>query len=118
MGKILLFNVNIMKAGSIINLCRGLSHEVISVSKTDYGKPLGVLAKMPGMKDDSTYTGKEFTNEMMVLSGLSSEELDVFLERYKKAGIGEIKRKAVLTASNFLWSATKLYAELDEHATM
>lgn len=115
MGKVLLFHVNIIKANSIIKVCKELSHSAAIIPKTDYAKPLGLLAGMPGMKDNSAFSGKEFENEMMVFSGMSSDELDLFLDRYKKAGIGEIKRKAVLTASNMLWTPVRLYGELDEH---
>ncbi|MGN0436348.1 MAG: DUF3783 domain-containing protein [Wujia sp.] len=115
MGKILLFNVNLIKANSIMGLCKKLFHDAMIIPRRDYSKPLGVLLGVPGLKNNNTYTGNEFKNEMMVFSGLSSEELDLFLDEYKKAGIGEIKRKAIITGANMLWTPIKLYSELDDH---
>ena len=115
MGTVLLFHVNIIKANQIIGLCKKMNYTTYIIPKEDYSKPLGVLAKIEGMKSGAVYKGAEFDNEMMVLSGISSEEVDRFLDEYKQSGIAPIQRKAVVTPSNVKWSAEKLYTELDKH---
>lgn len=115
MGTILLFGVNVMKENQIMGLCKKLNHTPLVIPRTDYGKPLGVLAGIVGKKSNAAYSGREFENEMMVFSGIPSEELDRFLDAYREAGIAPIWRKAVITPSNVTWSAEKLYRELDEH---
>lgn len=115
MGKILLFHVNVFKANQIAEICKKTGHTSIMISRQDYDKPLGALAGISGMKSNAMYSGTEFEHEMMVFSGITSESLDEFLDEYRKAGISQINRKAIITASNVMWSALKLYKELDEH---
>ena len=115
MGIVLLFHVDVVKTGQIVALCRRLGHEVTLVPQSDYGKSLGVLAKVSGMKSEAVYTGSGFSDEMMVFSGMDSDTLDQFLCAYKEDNISPIPRKAMLTPSNVMWSAEKLYRELEEH---
>ncbi len=118
MGVVLLFHVNIFKTSQISNLCRKQNHTPILVPRSDYGKTLGALANISGMKSNAVYTGKEFEDEMMVFSGMDPDTLDLFLAAYKKEQIAPIRRKAVLTPSNVMWSPEKLYKELEDHAAI
>ncbi len=118
MGVVLLFHVNIFKSSQIINLCKQQNHTPVLVPKSDYGKTLGALANITGMKSNAGYTGREFEDEMMVFSGMDSDTLDLFLAAYRKAQIAPIRRKAVLTPANVMWSPEKLYKELENHAAI
>ena len=115
MGTVLLFHVNIFKSSQIINLCKEQNHVAILVPKSDYAKTLGALANISGMKSNASYKGEEFLDEMMVFSGMDSDTMDRFLLEYKKNNIAPIKRKAMLTPTNVMWSAEKLYKELEDH---
>lgn len=109
--KILLFNIGKEKSGKIKALCRRLHIQTIDVPKARYNDALGTLLNI------GNFTVKEaspepLSTEMMVFSGLTSEDLDVFLKEYKDAGIAPISLKAIVTPSNIFWSANRLYKEL------
>lgn len=50
--------------------------------------------------------------EMAVFAGISSKELDIFLDLYKKSGAAPIALKSVITDTNKTWTLEKLYMEL------
>ena len=50
--------------------------------------------------------------EMVVFAGISSRELDIFLDRYRKSGVAPIALKSVATDTNRTWTVEKLYSEL------
>ena len=56
---------------------------------------------------------------MMIFSGMSSEQLDVFLKSYRESGISPIGCKGILTPNNVFWTAEELFQELwKEHLAM
>lgn len=120
MQKILLFNIGLMKEGQIFHLCKTLNIMPVKVKVEQYSECLGYLAGIKGIKSNGKlYKGMAFPEEMMVFSGISSEELDVFLKKYNEMGIGKINLKAVLTPFNINWSGEMLYKELvKEHREM
>ncbi len=110
---ILLFGIYGEKLKQIKNLCRTLDILVFSIKRKQYEEKLGVLAGIVGMKkNNKVYMGQELPGEMMVFSGVDSDELDVFLERYKAAGIEPVGLKAVLTPVNVNWTPEELFREL------
>lgn len=65
------------------------------------------------------YTGDDFEEEMMVMAGLTSKQVDTVILALRKTGAGRIDYKAVLTPTNQSWNALTLYGELaKEHAKM
>lgn len=111
--KILLYNISFMKEAQIFNLCKELNIQTIKVKREDFGEVLGVVAGIKGIKSNGkTYRDTSFQREMMVFSGISSEELDVFLQRYNEKGIEKINLKAMLTPFNIKWTGEMLYKEL------
>lgn len=112
---IMFFTRDKNKSEQIINLCKRLDIHTRMIKPTDINMETGNLA---GIK---TTGGKKEKNkapigydmpEVMVFSGISSENLDFFLEQYKKAGIMPIALKAVLTPYNITWSFYELITEL------
>lgn len=119
-GVILLFGfdslLQILALESAVNT---MDVEVVPVARTDYNKPLGVLA---GLDTDGNktqpYAGGTLGGRMVVLCGLD-KQLDEILPALNKAGAGPECLKAVLTPHNRGWNALSLYAELlREHQTM
>lgn len=90
------------------------------VRKEEYLQPVGVLAGVKGLApSEDVYDGADFEKEMLVMAGLSSRQVDGVLLALRKAGVGRIDYKAVLTATNQNWDSLKLYEELArEHAVM
>lgn len=110
---ILLFHVIPDKAKKIEALCRLLKINVVKVKMSSYAQQLGYLAGITGFnRKNVTYQGVEFPSEMLVFSGMDSDNIDVFLEKYKEASIPPIKLKAILTQHNIFWTAEELYKEL------
>ena len=114
MGKILLFNVNIMKTGLISSLCQKLKHELILVPESDYYKTIGELAGLKIASQKPHYFNK-LPDEMMVFVGFDNISFDNFLKEYKNANIPPISHKAVMTATNANWNVVTLFDDLDEH---
>ena len=118
--KLLLFNISESKATLIKTVCDSLAIRVVKIYRPQYGETIGALAGLPAFPMTNVpYSGEDFTQEMMVICGLNSNELDVFLAAWRDAGIPPVWRKAALTPTNRQWTAARLYGELDrEHRQM
>jgi len=133
---ILLFQISPSKLGRIESLCREIADRlpirIKEVPKKDWGKKLGSLADIEGFTSlraeekygNKTEGGSEASlsalpGEMLVFSGFTGEDLDLFLEEYKKRGIEKIPLKAALTPTNIGWTAEQLRQELlQEHNSL
>ncbi len=127
--KILLFHVADTKCSQIAALCRTMDITAVLVKDTQWGVTLGSLAGISGLNRLPVSSAHQpetavippltpsGSMEMMVFSGISQNELDAFLTKYREAGIPKIPLKAVLTPYNIFWNATQLYQELQkEHS--
>ncbi len=97
-----------------------LGVRVKKISREDYLQPVGYLAgvKETGPVDD-VYDGDEFDKEMVVMAGLSSKRIDAVIDAFKRAGVGRIDYKAVLTDTNEHWTSVRLYNEISgEHEAL
>jgi len=79
------------------------------------------IVKVSDILDGVEYTGatglkesdsRKLNMEMVVFAGISSRELDIFLDRYRKSGVAPIALKSVATDTNRTWTVEKLYSEL------
>lgn len=109
-----------------------LGFRIKLVEKKDYGMPIGVLAGVrgaeasePAEKDVSSglsavvYDGPGFEDEMAVMAGFSSAQVDALIWALRKKGVGRIDYKAVLTPTNKDWDSVTLYHEIKkEHEIM
>lgn len=114
---ILLFEMEENKEKQIAALCQKLNIRVVHVAKEDYGQKLGCLAGIQGFgREAARCQGKGIPAEMLVFSGMDSEQVDEFLKEYKEAGIAPIGCKAIITPNNVFWTAEELFRELlQEH---
>lgn len=113
--KVLLFGIAKERKKQMIALCRKLDISPVIVARGQFGETLGALAGIDGFSlTGKPYTGDNFSEEMLVFSGLSSDALDIFLEAYKETGMEPVPLKAVLTPHNIFWNARQLYAELEK----
>lgn len=110
---ILLFRVAPEKELKIQEICKKQGICVRKILRKDYGQKMGYLAEIQGFKkENQVYKGGEFPAEMMVFSGMDSEQLDDFLKAYRESGIAPIGCKAILTVNNLFWTAEELFREL------
>lgn len=90
-----------------------LKFRVKVIAPEDYCQPVGYLAGVPRiMPVQPTGETQEFSEEMMVMAGLTSGQVDQVLAALRKAGAGRVNYKAVLTSENQYWDCRKLYEEL------
>lgn len=114
--KLIMFYTNDKnKSEQIINLCRRLDIRTRKMKPSDINMEAGNLAgiKISGIKKKKEKAPVEYEMpEVMIFSGISSSDLDTFLEEYKKANITPTALKAVLTPYNISWSLYELITEL------
>lgn len=117
---ILEFRLETKKREAIAEICRRLGIQVVEVQRRDYGQKLGALAGVSGFKkEQKVYNGPELPAEMLVFSGMNSDQLDAFLAEYRGCGQPPIGLKAVVTANNVFWDVESLFRELlGEHMKM
>ena len=120
MKQILIFNINVGKINILKKICEELSIRIVPISRKDYSQELEYLASIPGFKKNNiNYKRSELPSEMLVFSGLTSDDIDEFLASYKKSMLPPINLKAVITTYNINWTPEALYSELlKEHMKM
>lgn len=134
------------KAQQIEMLCGQLSFKTKRLRGSDAGTPVGKLAGMSVKAETSSPAGMSINAEkagaaaekngeapsrengvpadykqpeVMVFSGITDTQLDMFLHGYKMGGISPIYLKAILTPYNYTWSLYQLTQELiREHTAM
>lgn len=92
---------------------------VKKVPRSDYCKPLGILAGI--IKEEQTtepYFGQELDAPMMIFVGISDGKLDSILQSLRSRKV-RLPYKAVLTPTNALRTPLKCFEELRrEHEAM
>lgn len=118
---VLLYNFNEPeRAGKLKRALMPLGFRLKTVAKEDYRKPIGCLAGLKDVEDSgAAYDGEGFEEEMMILAGLTSARLDALILALRKAGVGRVNYKAVLTETNKDWDSVRLFQEIKkEHEYM
>ena len=117
MSMVLAYNLLPERAGRIRTLCAIEKLRLRLVDSSEFGLPVGVLAGvLPPLEAAAV---EPFSEEMLVLCGLSEAALQRFLTGFRKHSIPPVALKAVLTPTNAVWNAKTLRDELKkEHAAM
>ncbi len=90
----------------------GLGSRVVEAE--DYSLPIGVLAGMDALSPSPEAAGdpqERFSEEMLVMCGLSSAQFSAFLNALRQNRCG-VALKAVLTDTNAGWTSVQLRREL------
>ena len=100
-----------------------LGFRLKAVKKEEYGLPVGTLVGIKELDNEEAITDSsdnmDFSDEMAVMAGFTSTQIDAFIYSLRKKGIGRIDYKAVLTQHNMKWNSVKLYHEIKrEHEAM
>ena len=101
MAKILLFGVSTQKDRAVRVAAEKIGVDVTAVNRRDYGH-----------KNGKIYNGPDFAMEMLVFSGMDSQQVDAFLAEYKATGLPPVALKAIVTPYNVSWTADALLREL------
>lgn len=111
-----LFTVNLTpdKKRVVDDICSRLGAVCAEIDRRCYGVCLGDLCAVddPGKCSQAEYTGRELSMDMLIFYGVSSKELDIFLDRYRASGLEPVKLKAMVTETNSGWTVEQLYGEL------
>lgn len=121
-GTIMFHTNNLKKERQIKELCRNLGLVTRAIKQQDINKTVGTIGVQGGIKGDSLFSKGEKIKapdkyklpELIIFSGLSDENIDKFLEEYKKSGIEPVVLKAVVTPTNISWSLYELMCELEK----
>lgn len=88
------------------------------VDAADFGQPVGYLCGLEGFSPAEQEDEGSFSDEMLVLCGLSGAQLDGLLTALRRSR-AVVTLKAVVTEENASWSAKKLHDEIrQEHESM
>lgn len=114
--QILLYNIKDNKrAIDIRRVLMPLKIRIKQVAAADFGQPIGYLADIDGFDACEDLSGDfSFDDEMMIMVGLTSFEIDQVIKGFHKKRIAGIPLKAVLTDENRKWDSRKLYENLRE----
>lgn len=108
--KMLVYALPADRQRHLADVMRKLQIVVIPVPATQYARPLqAVVAEETG--HDTVFLWPEFTEPMLVMAGLESEDIDAVLAALKHNQI-RIDLKAVVTPTNQSWTSLQLYGEL------
>lgn len=113
---------SLKKEKQVTALCRSLGLFTRAIKQQDINKPLSSICVQGSKKNNTLAVNSERKKapdnyklpELIIFSGLSEENLDKFLEEYKKAGIEPVQLKAILTPTNISWSIYELVCELEK----
>lgn len=119
--QILLYNIKDKKrAIDIRRVLMPLKIRIKQVAPSNFGQPIGYLADLDGFEACEDLSGDfSFDEEMMIMVGLTSFEIDQVIKGFHKRRITGIPLKAILTDENRKWNSRKLYENLkEEHLKM
>lgn len=104
------FHFSPARRQALTQVCAGCGIALREGKMNEGGVPLGTLFGMPcvALPGQPSF----FTQELLVMCGLSSPEMDRFLAAWRAAGQSIIPCKAVLTPHNIAWTPAALAAEL------
>lgn len=115
MKELLLYNLDSPKGRKIECLCKQLRIAYKHISTTDYLERIGTLAGLPGFhRIGLPFTGTPFADEIILFCHFDNDFLDLFLDKYRDAGIPAVALKAGITPTNKLWNSLQLHQELSK----
>ena len=120
---VLVYNMEGGNKGRMVKLiCMQMGIRIKVVDKSQYMKPIGELAglkEITGQGQDESYEGEGFTDEMLIMCGLTGSRIDQLLDSFRRQKLERIALKAVLTEHNKTWNSIQLHDELRrEHEYM
>lgn len=105
---VLLYNLDTPKGAKIRRMCLPLKIRTRLVPKEAYGLPLSALAEGAQPAGD----GADFDDELLLMINFTGEQLNAFLEGFRRNHIPPVALKAVLTETNRDWTSAVLRTEL------
>ena len=111
---VLLFNIPAEKSECISAVARRALIEAKKVEQADFSQKLASLLNL--LPRENTLCLSPFKEELIIMAGLTREEMDSFLADIREQG-ASVELKAVVTPYNLGWRCDDLLKELKkEHA--
>ena len=110
MKRLMTVNLAPEQKSAVQDICSDIGAECVDIQRKHYGMKVGSLCDTADISE--TGQTEDLSMDMLIFDGVSSKELDIFLERYKKTGLPAVRLKSVVTRSNREWTVQQLYSEL------
>ena len=117
---LLCYNLSGERAAKIRFAAMRFSILLRPVAPEEYGRPLGALCGLDGVRPQSKAQQEEpFQEEMLVMAGFPAGLVQQLLQGMRRMKIAPVALKAVLTETNSQWDSYRLYREISaEHEAM
>ncbi|SFA98899.1 protein of unknown function [Acetitomaculum ruminis DSM 5522] len=116
---VLMYNFDENKGKMIKMLCLKMGIRIKTIGKDQYKESIGSLSGIKDVykvDDIDDNAAADFDDEMLIMKGFSSDDLNMFLGSFKKNGITKVALKAIVTPTNASWNSLKLYREIRSEA--
>ena len=112
---VLLYHLNEERYSKLQPVLIRMGIKVRIMEENQVNQKIGALFKLPGFNlEESDGDVLSPSDEVMLMNGFSSKRLNEFLTNMKKANVGIISLKAIVTAENVNWRFIDLYQELNK----
>ena len=112
---VLLYHLNEERYSKLQPVLIRMGIKVRIMEENQVNQKIGALFKLPGFNlEESDGDVLSPSDEVMLMNGFSSKRVNEFLTNMKKANVGIISLKAIVTAENVNWRFIDLYQELNK----
>ena len=108
--QLIAFSVTGLRRAALERVCRDEGIRLVPAGPEEAGQTVAALCGM--MPRQPVAPSQPFARELAILCGFDNKALDGFLAAWKKTGLEPIRLKAMLTPTNALWTAERLYQEI------
>ena len=119
---ILLFNMDQIKVRKLATQLMMLKFKIKVIKEEEWNMPVGYLCGNLTIEECKNCETEEMdlpNDPMLIMAGVDGKRINQVITAIKKAGIGSIPYKAIVTETNQFWKPAKLLAELmEEHEAM
>jgi len=106
---VLLYNFSEERLAGVKRALIPLKAAAKVVAKESYGETIGYLAGIEGFAPTATAQPEDFDEELLVMCGFNSSDIDMLIKLLRKYGVGRVALKAVITPTNAEWNGSALY---------
>ena len=106
------------KAEGIQKIAKDLGEKVLSIGGKDLDRTLISFSMGKEMRKNMKLPPLYAMPELLLFVGMADAKLDLFLEKYRNAGLAPIALKAVSTKHNAQWTVYELIGRLQEEAAI
>lgn len=84
------------------------------VEKESFCQKIGYLIDAEGYEKCDAGECEDFDDELLVMSGFGSGDIDTLIKALRKCGAGRVALKAIVTPTNIGWNGVQLFKAVKE----